>query len=291
MPKAFDFTSPPFDRLRPMEVERVNRIVDVVFFRKDRVVLQAGALPDHFYVLIKGLIEERAGEEVIAVHESGDGFDSGILLHQTVRHDFVVREEAICYALPIEDFLELTANNTAFAAFFLKDISHKLESLSQRQASPQSFGALTMRVRQAPVNAPLFVSPATTLHEAAIAMDEAGQRALLVRDGEQVGIFTGVDLTRTAVAQRQPLDTPVRDLVRYGVVALDEESFLFEAALLMARRKVRHLLVRREEEIVGVLDAANVLSSLANQADPIGAMIERAATPRSSPRPASASAS
>ena len=67
--------------------------------------------------------------------------------------------------------------NTAFAAFFLKDISHKLESLSQRQASPQSFGALTMRVRQAPVNAPLFVSPATTLHEAAIAMDEAGQRA------------------------------------------------------------------------------------------------------------------
>ena len=279
MPKAFDFTSPPFDRLRPMEVERVNRIVDVVFFRKDRTVLQAGALPDHFYVLIKGLIEERAGDEVIAVHESGDGFDSGILLHQTVRHDFVVREEAICYALPIEDFLELTANNTTFAAFFLKDISHKLESLSQRQASPQSFGALTMRVRQAPVNSPVFVSPATTLHEAAIAMDEAGQRALLVRDGEQVGIFTEVDLTRTAVARRQPLDTPVRDLVHYGVVGLDEDSFLFEAALLMARRKVRHLLVRRDEEIVGVLDAANVLSSLANQADPIGAMIERAATP------------
>ena len=33
MPKAFDFSSPPFDRLRPMEVERVNRVVDVVFFR------------------------------------------------------------------------------------------------------------------------------------------------------------------------------------------------------------------------------------------------------------------
>ena len=39
----------------------------------------------------------------------------------------------------------------------------------------------------------------------------------------------------------------------------------------MARRRVRHLVVRREGEIVGVLDAANVLSSLANQADPIGA--------------------
>ena len=279
MPKAFDFSSPPFDRLRPAEVERVSRQVDVVFLRAGDTVLSAGNLPDHFYVVIKGLIEERAGEEIVAVHESGDGFDSGILVHQTVRHDFVVREEAICYSLPIEDFLELTANNTAFAAFFFKDISHKLEALSQRQASPQTFGALTTRVHQAPINPPVFVAPETTLHEAAVHMDRAGQRALLVRDGERIGIFTGVDLTRTAVAQRQSLETPVRDLVRYGVVGIDEDSFLFEAALLMARRQVRHLVVRREAEIVGVLDAANVLSSLANQAEPIGAMIDRAETP------------
>ena len=279
MPKAFDFTSPPFDRLRPMEIERVNRVVDVVFFRQGQTVLHAGAMPDHFYVLIKGLIEERAGEEVISVHESGDGIDSEILVHQTVRHDFTVREEAICYSLPIEDFLDLTANNTAFAAFFFKDISHKLESLSRRQASPQAFGSMTMRVHQVPVNPPVFVPPETTLHEAAIEMDRAGQRALLVREGERIGILTGVDLTRTAVAQRQPLETPVRDLLHYGVVGIDEDSFLFEAALLMARRKGRHLVVRREDEIVGVLDAANVLSSLANQADPIGALIERADTP------------
>jgi CBS domain-containing protein len=120
MPKAFDFSSPPFDRLRPMEVDRVNQAVDVVFFRTGRKVIGAGTLPDHFFVLIKGLIEERAGDEIVAVHESGDGFDGGILVHQSCRHDFVVREEAICYALPIEDFLEFTANNPAFAAFFYR---------------------------------------------------------------------------------------------------------------------------------------------------------------------------
>lgn len=279
MPKAFDFSNPPFDRLRPMEIERVSRLVDVVFFRQGQTILAAGTLPDQFYVVIKGLIEERLGDEIVAVHESGDGFDSGILVHQTTRHEFVVREEAICYALPIEDFIELTANNTAFAGFFFEDISRKLEALGQRQASPQALGAMTTRVRQAPVNPPVFVSPETTLHEAAVHMDQAGQRALLVRDGERIGIFTGVDLTRTAVAQRRPLETPVRDLVHYGVVGIDEDSFLFEAALLMARRRVRHLVVRREDEIVGVLDAANVLSSLANQADPIGALIDRARTP------------
>ena len=40
MPKAFDFSNPPFDRLRPMEVERVSRLVDVVFFRKGQTVLR-----------------------------------------------------------------------------------------------------------------------------------------------------------------------------------------------------------------------------------------------------------
>jgi CBS domain-containing protein len=284
MPKAFDFSAPPFDRLRRTEVERVNHAVDVVFFRTGQKILEAGRLPDHFHVVIKGLVEERDGDEVVAVHESGDGFDSEILVHQATRHDFVVREEAICYALPIEDFLDLTANNPAFAAFFFKDISRKLEALGQRQASPQALGALTSRVGQAALNPPIFVDPGTTLHEAAVEMERHGQQALLVRDGGsggdgRIGIFTGVDLTRAAVAERQPLETPVRDVVHYGIVGTDEDSFLFEAALLMARKRVRHLVVRREEEIVGVLDAANVLSSLANQADPIGALIDRAATP------------
>ena len=278
MPKAFDFSSPPFDRLRPMEVDRVNHVVDVVFFRTGQTVLTAGTLPDHFYIVIKGLVEERAGAEVVAVHESGDGFDSEILVHQAARHDFVVREEAICYALPIEDFLELTANNPAFAAFFFMDISHKLDALGQRQASPQAPGALTMRVHQATLNQPVFVAPETTpARGGACTWTGRASGRCWCATATRIGIFTGVDLTRAAVAQRQPLETPVRDLVHWGVHGTDADSFLFEAALLMARKRVRHLVVRREGEIVGVLDAANVLSSLANQADPIGALIDRAA--------------
>jgi CRP-like cAMP-binding protein len=204
IPKAFDFSGPPFDRLRPPEVDRVNQVVDIVFFRAGRKVIGAGSLPDHFYVLIKGLVEERASDEILAVHEGGDGFDSEILVYQSCRHDFFVREEAICYALPMEDFLELTANNPAFAAFFYKDTSHRLEALGQRQSGPAALGGMTTRVRQAPVNPPVFVPAETTLHEAALHMEREGQRALLVRDGNQVGIFTGVDLTRAAVAERQP---------------------------------------------------------------------------------------
>ena len=205
MPKAFDFSSPPFDRLRPMEVARVNQVVDVVFFRTGRKVLGAGALPDHFYVLIKGLIEERAGDEIVAVHESGDGFDSEILVHQSCRHDFFVREEAICYALPIEDFLELTANNPAFAAFFFKDISHKLEALGQRAGEPAGAGrddhagapGAGQRRRCSCPPRPRCTRRRCRWTARASARSWYGRAT-------QVGIFTGVDLTRAAVAERQP---------------------------------------------------------------------------------------
>lgn len=276
MAKTFDFSNPPFDRLRPAEVERVDSSVDVVFFRTGHTILKAGDLPDHLYIIIKGLVEERSGSEVVAVHEAGEAFDSGILIHQVCRHDFVVREEVICYTLPIEDFLELTANNQPFAAFFFKDISHKLETLSQRQAGPHALGALTMRLTQTHLHPPVIVPPETTLHEAACLMDRHGQRALLIQDGDRLGILTGLDLTRVAVAQRQPLETPVASIGRYAIHDIDEESFLFEAALVMARHRIRHLVVRRQGQLAGILDAATVLSSLANQSDAIGAIIERA---------------
>lgn len=277
MPQAFDFSSPPFDRLRPAEVERVERVVDIVFLREKQMVLKAGDLPDWLYVIIKGAIEERAGTEIVELHGEGDAFDSGILVHGACRHDFVVREEAICYRLPIEDFLELTANNPAFAAFFLRDISHKLETLMQRRAGPGTLGALAMRVGQAALHPPVRVAPEVTLHGAAVAMHEHGQRALLTERDGRPAIVTGVDLTRAAVRERQPLETPVGAIAHPELIAVDADESLAEAALLMARRKVRHLVVRQNGEIVGILDAASALASLATQSDVVGAQIERAA--------------
>ncbi|HET6467466.1 MAG TPA: putative nucleotidyltransferase substrate binding domain-containing protein [Geminicoccaceae bacterium] len=276
MRKAFDFASPPFDRLRPAEAERVRAAVDVAFFRRGHVVLRRGDLPDFFYIVVKGVVEERDGEEVVGLHEAEDAFDSGILIHQACRHDFVVREEAICHLLPIEDFLDLTANNTAFAGFFFKDLSHKLDALAQRRASPESPGSLTLRVGQAPLQPPVRVPAATTLHEAAVEMEERGQRALLVEAEGRTGIVTGVDLTRAAVRDRRPLETPVGEVAHFDLVAVDEDDLLMEAALLMSRHAIRHLVVRRDGQVSGILDAANALGSLATQSDLIGRQIARA---------------
>lgn len=279
MPKAFDFSNPPFDRLRPQEVARVERNVDVVFLRQGETVLRAGDLPDWLFVIIKGAVEERHGGEIVQLHGSGDGFDSEILIHQACRHDFVVREEAICYRLPIEDFIELTANNPGFAAYFLTGISHKLETLAQRGTSPALLGAMTARVADAPLSPVTRVAAAVSLHEAALRMDESGQRALLVEDGDRLGIVTDVDLTRAAIRDRSPLERPVGEIAHFELQTVDAAEPLAEAALQMARRRIRHLVVRDGPSVTGVLDAAAVLASLGGQADMVGSLIEQARSP------------
>ena len=61
---------------------------------------------------------------------------------------------------------------------------------------------MTARVAEAPLNPPVYVPPETTLHEAALRMDEHGQRALLIEEMGRTGIVTDVDLTRAAVRDR-----------------------------------------------------------------------------------------
>ncbi|MDX6750867.1 DUF294 nucleotidyltransferase-like domain-containing protein [Geminicoccaceae bacterium 1502E] len=278
MPQSFDFASPPFDRLRPAERTRVEAAVDVEFFREGALVLRAGALPDFYHVIIKGLVEERAGSEPVALHGSGDGFDSGILLHQACRHDFLVREEAICWLLPIEDLLELTANNAAFGLWFFQSLSQKLDSLGERQGAPASLGAMTIRVRDAAPRQPLHLPAGASLAAAAAAMDEGGRRAVLVEEAGRLGIVTDVDLTRAVLRRGLPPETSLGQIAQAAPVSVESDDFLAEAAWLMARRGIRHLLVREDGVVTGLLDAGELLASLATRSDALHGRIDSAAS-------------
>ena len=82
----------------------------------------------------------------------------------------MVEEEAICYVLPVDELLDLTANNKAFAEFFYHDISLRLEALSARQTIRALQPVMMARVREAYLHPPLYVDAATSIFEAASLM-------------------------------------------------------------------------------------------------------------------------
>ena len=217
MSKAFDFSTPPFDRLTGRELERFKASLDVAFFRKGDTVIRAGEVPESFFIVVKGAIQEVHAGEVVAVHGPNDCFDTSLLVERQSRHAFIVEEEAICYLLPVDELIDLTANNKAFAEFFFRDISLKLDALAARQTIRELQPVMMAQVRDAYIHPPLYVDTSTSAYDAARLMSEQKATSLLVRDRDRVGIVTGFDLRELVILQRRPLETPVGEAARYDL--------------------------------------------------------------------------
>ena len=73
--------------------------------------------------------------------------------------------------------------------------------------------------------------------------------ALFVRDGQRLGVVTGMNLSKAVVLHRLPLDTPIREVCHFDVVAVDAEDFIFEALLLMTKHDKRRLAIAVERRL------------------------------------------
>ncbi len=278
MPKSFDFSIPPFDRLVGPEVTRVIDSLDIGFFPAGTTIIRAGETPDHLYVVIKGYIEERQGDEVVAMMRPNDAFDSRALTHGSTGTSFVVREEALCYMLPREVLFELIRGNPAFGAYLYQDISAKLDAFASRQGNRELNQLMLARVNQAYIHPAVSVDASASLRDAGHRMEEAHVNALLVRDGERIGIVTGMNLAKAVILKDQPVTAPVGAIAHFEPVTVRADDFLYNALILMTKHSLRRVVVSDGDGFIGVLDEIDLLSFLSNHSHIVAMQVERATT-------------
>ena len=64
---GFDALNPPFDRLAQPEIEELKAALDIGYFRPGEVIVQQGRPSEFLHVIIKGAVEDRAGDTLQAV--------------------------------------------------------------------------------------------------------------------------------------------------------------------------------------------------------------------------------
>jgi hypothetical protein len=79
MAHHFDAKNAPFDRLTAEEVDTVRDALDIVYFRPNETIVGRDKAPDSLFIVIKGLVEERDGDDLVALRGPGDAFDSRAL--------------------------------------------------------------------------------------------------------------------------------------------------------------------------------------------------------------------
>ena len=188
MPKAFDITNPPFDRLTPSEAETMRMALDVGYFRPGEAIIAQDAVADAFYVVIKGTVEERDGADLVALLGPKDSFDSRALLHGKSGHGFFARGETLCYIIPKKVTLSLIQANPRFAAFFYREISQKLDELAREEETRRYGSLMHAKVAELFLHPPAFVAASESIEAVGHRMRELNSNALYVRDGERVGV-------------------------------------------------------------------------------------------------------
>ncbi|MCP1290314.1 DUF294 nucleotidyltransferase-like domain-containing protein [Chromobacterium sp. S0633] len=275
--QRFDFSHAPFDALSPDERLRLEACADILFYADEQTVLAPDAPVTALYVVIKGVVREMAGDEVVALYRAQDGFDARATAAGQTRHRFIVQEEALLYSLPRAEVLALTESNPRFGAYFYASVSEKLGRLAQGAGQRELQTLLAATVRDAGGRQPVFVDAGASLRDAAAAMKEHKSKSVLLRGDGRLGILTTTDF-RDIVLNGVPSDAPAAEYCQYELLTIDIDDFLFNALLLMTRRNLRRLVVTERGEPVAMLAQVDVLSYFSNHSHLIAQRLERAAT-------------
>jgi CBS domain-containing protein len=118
-----------------------------------------------------------------------------------------------------------------------------------------------MEVREGMSSVVLTIEPGHTLREAARRMTDRGVGAAIVIDGEGPGprIVSERDILNSLGHGEDPDTERVGDHVGDTVIAASPDWSLERAAIEMARRHIRHLVVVDGGELVGVLSMRDIV--------------------------------
>jgi CBS domain-containing protein len=275
---GFDALNPPFDRLTHAETETLRGAVDIGYFAPGNVIVERGKSSEFLYVIIKGAVAEKIGDETESLLGSKDTFDSEAVVHGSASASFVAEEETLCYLVPRASILELVQKNQSFAAFFYSELSRRLDAFAQHRNPSGLESVLRLRVKDARCQEPIFVDGSSTIEAAGHAMREHSIVTLFVRDEGRIGIVSWTDLGAAAILKRLPLETPVREISHFDVIAVEPDDFLFEALIAMTRHKKRRLAIRSGDTYTGVLKDIDILELFAGNSQLIPGRIDRSKT-------------
>ena len=268
MPNAFNFSVSPFDCLDASEQRLVRDQVNVAYFRPGEVLLDAGDVPQHLFVLIKGYVQQFDGSELLASYGPDDSFDGRALVAGRAGSRFVAVDEVLAYELSHEAVNALIASNDTFSALLFSALGQKVQAVAGRNAEREMQSLHMAHVDEALLSPPHAV-PADMDIVSVVRLFQAEKTSnVLVRDDvaqpPRWGIFTTSGLQR-AILDGRPLDRlPVGELASWELITVRPDDQVGEALVLMQRHGVHRVVVQDDGKILGLLESLDLFGFLSN---------------------------
>lgn len=266
---------PPFDRMDEATLTRLAASVRVAYFAEGEAIVSPAAGPaDTFHVIHRGrVMVEPSDAHAIAgapgvVLGPGECFPIGALMGaRAATSTCRAAGDVFCYALEGGAFREFLRSSPALHEFCTR---HLVTLLAQSQGLLQAHaghGSVAQQgmarplgelLRRAPVGCPAHTP---TLEVLARMRDERiGSMVVVDAAGLPIGIFTERDaLVRVAAAQLDPA-MPISGVMTGSPLTLPATATAGEAALLMTRHAIRHVVVTQGVRFCGIVSERDLFA-------------------------------
>ena len=269
---TFFSTHAPFDRMQREHLLWMMARMQLAYYAKDELIAspQQGVV-SHFFVIKQGLVQASSNTQhgLMELHE-GECFPLGALLaKRAVTSTYRAEEDVFCFELSAQHFHELIELSVVFKDFCTRRMTALFEQsalamqaqLSQVSSEQQPLSSsLAGIIRRTPITC----TPDTSLRTALQMMSEAHLGSMIVTDAAQrpLGIFTLRDLLERVALAELSIDLPIKQVMSSQPITLPPEALAYEAAMLMAKESLRHVLVTKADGTLHGLVSERDLFSL-----------------------------
>lgn len=249
----------PFARIGENGLHRIDRSLEIEYARNGHVVLERDGEPaTSLFVVRKGAVRLEVDGRIVDELGPGEAFGFPSLLARSRPHfDVVCSRDSLLYRIPAAVFHALVEDERAFGNHFRSGLADRLRHATHNDEVALT-GDLAMPVEELVKRAVVFVDTGATVGDAARLMRDERVSSVLVR-GNPLGILTDRDLRGRVLAEGLGSDTPVVDVMTSPVVTVDAEAPLVDVLLQFLDRRLHHLPVEREGEVIGLVTHTDLL--------------------------------
>lgn len=109
-----------------------------------------------------------------------------------------------------------------------------------------------------------FITPEASVYEALQLLSEKDVGAIMVFENNKLtGMFSERDYARKLALQKlTSKESKVRDVMSKELVVVKPETNIYDCMALMTKRRVRHLPVMEQNQIVGIISIGDVVNAV-----------------------------
>ncbi len=277
--KAFFQSIHPFCDLSDDALENIIQYVEIGFYPKGSEVVALGGSPEILYLIIKGEVKAYDSESsLLRVYHAKEGFDADALIEGASLARYEVTEDLICYELSKKGFMKAFEKYESFKKFYLMDMVERITYLKKKETASDLSGFMVAKVSDSYLHEPCIVSSEMLVSQALKKSVEMKSSSIVVKKNEVYGIVTDSDIKTALANETLDLSSRIEEMARFPIIAVENDDFLFNVYLLLIQKNIKRVAVKKEDEIIGMLEQIDILSYFANHSRLATVKIEKAKT-------------